>query len=53
MPDDIAIQALATCERLREQVARAVEPFAKVGLAWPHRFAHEAGVVRSTEQQSD
>ena len=38
MPDDIAAQVEATCERVRALVERGAEPFGDVGRAWLARF---------------
>jgi hypothetical protein len=45
MPDDIAAQALATCEQVRALVERGAEPFGEVGRAWLSRFLAE---IRAT-----
>lgn len=34
MPDEIAAQAQATCERVRTQVEQGAEPFGAVGRTW-------------------
>jgi hypothetical protein len=41
MPDDVATNAEETCERLRELVAIAAEPFGTVGHTWLRRFLSE------------
>src|SRR5262245_38151308 len=46
MPDDIAAQAEATCERVRTLVERGAEPFGAVGCAWLSRFLAEADATR-------
>jgi hypothetical protein len=38
IPDEIVTQALATCEEIRDRVARAEEPFGEVGRAWLSHF---------------
>lgn len=45
MPDDIAVQAEATRERVRALVELGAEPFGEVGRAWS-RFVAEAGTTR-------
>ena len=46
MPDDIAAQAEATCERVRKELERGAEPFGNVGRAWLARFLAETGATR-------
>jgi len=41
MPDDIATQAIAACEQIRDLVERGAEPFGEVGRAWLARFLTE------------
>jgi len=42
MPVDIAVQAEATCERVRALVERGVEPFGDTGRKWLTRFMGDA-----------
>ena len=43
MPDEVAAQAEATCERVRALVEQGAEPFGEVGRAWLSRFLAETG----------
>jgi hypothetical protein len=46
MPTDVAARAEETCERVRDLVERAVEPFGDVGPAWLARFLAGAAGAR-------
>ena len=45
MPDDVAAQAEATCERVRALVEQGTEPFGEVGRAWLSHFLAEIGTT--------
>jgi hypothetical protein len=46
MPDDIAVQAETTCERVRALVERGAEPFGAVGQAWLSGFLADVDAPR-------
>jgi hypothetical protein len=43
MPDDVAAQALATCEHMCALVEQSAEPFGEVCRAWLSRFLEGIG----------
>jgi hypothetical protein len=45
MPDDLAAQAVETCERMRARVERGDEPFGAAGGGWLSRFLAEANAL--------
>ena len=47
MPDDVAAQAVTTCEHVRALVEQGAEPFGEVGRAWLSRFLEEIGETGS------
>ncbi len=46
LPADIVVSAEATCERIRDAVARRAEPFGDVGQSWLTRFVQGLGRLR-------